>query len=199
MIKSTAEEHHDVHEEVYSKTVFGFWVYLMTDFVLFGTLFATYAVLRNSTYGGPSPKDLFHLPCTLIQTFILLVSSFTSGLAGAAAHRNSRNWVIFLFGVTFLLGIVFMGMEINEFSRLIDAGFSWKRSAFLSGYFTLVGTHGLHMVFGLLWMIVFIVPVFRYGLTYVSIRRLTCLRMFWQFLNIVWIFIFCIVYLLGGY
>ena len=192
-------EHLDAHEETYSKTVFGFWVYLLTDFVLFGTLFATYVVLRSGTYGGPSPKDLFNLPYTLIQTLILLISSFTSGLAGAMAHKGSKNWTVILFGITFLLGIIFMGMEWGEFSRFIGAGASWKRSAFLSAYFTLIGTHGVHMLFGLLWILVFIVPVVREGLTPVSVRRLTCLRMFWQFLNIIWIFIFSIVYLLGGY
>jgi len=187
----------DPYHDVYSKTVFGFWVYIVTDFMVFATLFATYDVLHNSTFGGPSAHELFNLPFTLTQTFILLVSSFTCGLAGICVHRNHKNWTIALFSLTFLLGIAFMGMELSEFTRLISGGNSWNKSAFLSMFFTLVGTHGLHMIFALLWVIILIVPVCLHGLTPVSIKRLTCLRMFWQFLNIVWIFIFTVVYLMG--
>ena len=192
------ESYSDTHHDVYSKTVFGFWVYLLTDFMLFATLFATYIVLRNGIYGGPSAKELFHLPFTLTQTLILLVSSLTSGLAGVAVHRKDQRATIVWFGVTFLLGIAFMGMELSEFIRFVSEGNNWKRSAFLSAFFTLVSTHGLHMVFALLWIIVLILPVWRRGLTSVSVTRLTCLRMFWQCLNVVWIFIFSIVYLMGA-
>ncbi len=191
------EKYPDPHHEVYSKTLFGFWVYIVTDFMLFATLFATYDVLHNKTFGGPSAKELFNLPYTLTQTFILLVSSATIGLAGVFAHRNRKGWTIALFGITFLLGIAFMWMELAEFSTLINEGNSWHRSAFLSVFFTLVGTYGLHMMFGLLWIIILILPVCLHGLTPVSVKRLTCLRMFWQFLNVVWIFIFTIVYLMG--
>lgn len=187
----------DTHHDIYSKTIFGFWVYLLTDFMMFATFFATYAVLCNNTYGGPSAGELFNLPYTLIQTLLLLVSSLTIGLAGAFAHRKHKNWTIALFGVTFLLGIVFMGMELTEFTRFVNEGNSWQRSAFLSVFFTLVGVHGLHVLFGLLWFIVLLPPVWIHGLTPVSVRRLTCLRMFWQFLNIIWVFIFTIVYLMG--
>lgn len=196
--ENISESHLDAHrDEVYSKTVFGFWVYLLTDFILFGALFATYIVLRNNTFGGPSTNELFHLPFNLIQTLILLVSTFVIGLAGASCHRRNKNWTIIFFGVTFLLGIAFMGMELTEFTRLVDSGNSWRRSAFLSAYFTLVGTHGVHMILALIWIIVLIIPVCRHGITPVSLLRLTCLRMFWQFLNIIWVFIFTIVYLLG--
>lgn len=192
------ESHHEAHqEEVYSKTILGFWIYLLTDFMLFGTLFATYIVLESGTYGGPSGRALWNLPFTLIQTLILLTSSFTSGLGGALAHRNCKNGTLALFAITFFLGAVFMGMEFAEFSRLVQGGNSWERSAFLSAFFTLVGTHGLHLLLGLLWIFVLLVPVWRCGLTPVSVKRLTCLRMFWQFLNVVWIFIFTIVYLMG--
>lgn len=193
------EKFPDAYHDVYSKTVFGFWVYLLTDFILFGTLFATYSVLRGSTFGGPSPKELFQLPFTLTQTLFLLTSSFTVGLAGAYAHRKDKQKTIALFLLTFFLGIAFMGMELTEFSRILSRGYSWKTSAFLSAYFTLIATHGIHMIFALLWVIVLILPVWRRGLTAVSVQRLTCLRMFWQFLNIVWVFIFTAVYLVGSY
>jgi cytochrome o ubiquinol oxidase subunit 3 len=183
---------------MYSKTLFGFWLYLFTDFMLFATLFATFVVLSHSTYGGPSGAQLFCLPYTFIQTIALLLASFTIGLGSVAAHRHHRKWTIALFGVTFLLGLVFMGMELSEFSRLIAAGNDWKASAYLSAFFTLIGTHSIHIIFGLLWIIVFIVPVWKHGLTETSVRRLTCLKLFWQFLNVVWIFIFSVVYLLGG-
>lgn len=185
------------HDEVYSKTILGFWLYLLTDFMMFGTLFATYAVLANGTYGGPSARDLFCLPFTLVQTLILLLSSFTIGLGEIRAKQGCKQGTLILFVITFLLGIAFMGMELTEFSSLIKRGADWERSGFLSAFFTLVGTHVIHMIFALLWTIIFIVPVWRLGLTEVSLRRLTCLRMFWQFLNVVWIFIFSIVYLLG--
>jgi cytochrome o ubiquinol oxidase subunit III len=184
-------------DEVYSKTIFGFWVYLLTDCMFFAAFFAAYVVLHNATAGGPSSRDLFYLPFTLVQTLILLICSLFSGLGRAAAHRNDKKGTLIYYGITFLLGILFMGMEMTEFSRMISHGFSWKRSAFLSAFFTLLGTHGLHIIFGLLWILVLLFPVCRYGLTAVDVRRLTCLTMFWQFLNIVWIFIFSIVYLLG--
>ncbi len=194
-------EHLDVRahhlEETNSKTIFGFWTYLMTDCILFGTLFATYIVLHKNTYGGPSAKELFSLPFVLTETLILLTSSFTCTLSKLAAYRNNKNGVIGWFAVTFLLGVAFVGMELFEFNNLVHDGNSWQRSAFLSSFFTLVATHGLHISTGLLWMIILIIPVFRHGLTPVTLRRLTCLRMFWHFLDIVWIFIFTIVYLMG--
>ncbi|MCH9625587.1 MAG: Cytochrome bo(3) ubiquinol oxidase subunit 3 [Chlamydiales bacterium] len=187
----------DTHHDVYSRTIFGFWVYLLTDFMVFATLFITYAVLHPNTFGGPSGKELFNLPFTLIQTLLLLTSSLTAGLGGVCVHRQLKKWTLFLFFITFLLGVGFMWMEVNEFTRLIEGGNSWQRNAFLSVYFTLVGTHGLHMLFALLWVVVLLIPVCYHGIKPNSIKRLTCLRMFWQFLNIVWVFIFSIVYLLG--
>jgi len=195
-------EHLDVRahhlEETYSKTIFGFWTYLMTDCILFATLFATFLVLHKNTFGGPGAKELFSLPFALTETLILLTSSFTCTLSKLAAFRNDKNKVIAWFAVTFLLGVAFIAMELNEFAHLVHDGNSWQRSGFLTAFFTLVGTHGLHISTGLLWMIILIVPVFRNGLTPVSLKRLTCLRMFWHFLDIVWIFIFTIVYLMGA-
>jgi cytochrome o ubiquinol oxidase subunit 3 len=192
----SVKEHH--LEETRVKTIFGFWAYLMTDCILFGTLFATYIVLHTNTFGGPGAKELFSLPFALTETLILLTSSFTCTLSKLAAYRNDKNKVIMWFAVTFLLGVAFIAMELNEFSHLVHEGNSWRRSGFLTGFFTLVGTHGLHISTGLLWMIILIIPVFRHGLTLVSLKRLTCLRMFWHFLDIVWIFIFTIVYLMGA-
>ena len=185
------------HENHESMTYLGFWIYLMTDCILFATLFATYAVLHGNTYGGPSAKDLFELPYALAQTMLLLASSFTSGIAMLQQYLNNKKWVMGWFGVTFLLGAAFLVLELNEFHHFSAAGNNWERSAFLSSYFTLVATHGLHITTGLLWMIVLLVPVFRNGLTPVSLKRLTCLRLFWHFLDVVWIFIFTIVYLMG--
>ncbi len=181
-----------------SKTIFGFWVYIMTDCVLFASLFATFAVLRSNTYGGPSGADIFSLPFVLTETLILLTSSFTAGLAMLSARQRNKKMVFGWFAVTFLLGLAFLGLEINEFSRLATEGNSWRRSGFLSAFFTLVGTHGLHITAGLLWMAVLLPQVLRRGLTVSNIRKLTCLVLFWHFLDIVWIFIFTIVYLMGA-
>ncbi|MBS0621062.1 MAG: cytochrome o ubiquinol oxidase subunit III [Verrucomicrobia bacterium] len=191
---SNAAEH---EAEIYSRTLFGFWTYIMTDCLLFGTLFATYVVLHHNTAGGPSARDLFSLPFALVETMVLLASSFTSGLAMLSTEAKDKNKLLGWFLITFLLGATFVGMELHEFSEFIRAGHSWKTSGFLTGFFTLVGTHGLHVSIGLLWMIVLLVPVIRHGLNPVSLKRLSCLRMFWHFLDVVWIFIFTVVYLMG--
>ncbi len=190
--------HPDTHHDIYSRTVFGFWIYLLTDFILFGTLFATYAVLRNSTFGGPSGSELFDLQSILDRTLVLILSSLTAGLAGATVHRRKKMLALCLFGVTFLLGVLFTWMQFQEFYNLVSSGNSWQKSAFLSAYFTLLGTFMAHVVFGLLWILVLTIPVFFNEITGTTIRRLTCMRMFWQFLNIIWIFIFTFVYLMGG-
>jgi cytochrome o ubiquinol oxidase subunit 3 len=180
-----------------SKTLFGFWVYLMTDVVLFASLFATYAVLHNSNFGGPTGNDIFSLPFVLTETLILLSSSYTSGLAMLAARRGDRRQTLIWFALTFLLGAAFLALELSEFSQLVHEGSSWTRSGFLSGFFTLVATHGLHITTGLIWMGAMMVQVFRWGLFPSAVRRLTMLSMFWHFLDIIWIFIFTIVYLMG--
>jgi cytochrome o ubiquinol oxidase subunit 3 len=187
----------DTHQDVYSKTLFGFWVYLMTDCILFSVLFATYAVLHNNTFGGPSGHDLFSLRYVLIETLALLLSSFTCGMAMLGAEHGAKKQVVGWFAVTFLLGALFVGMEVHEFLDMAHHGFGPDRSAFLSAFFTLVATHGTHITIGLIWMIVLLVPVCRHGLTEVSFKRLTCLKLFWHFLDVVWIFIFTFVYLMG--
>lgn len=192
------EDHHlKVQKEVYDRTIFGFWMYLMTDCVLFGTLFGTYAVLHNNTFGGPTSKELFDLPYALLETIILLVSSFVSGLAMMAAHQNKKAWVITFLIITFLLGASFLTLELKEFSHLVHEGNSWERSAFLSAFFTLVGTHGAHITSGLLWILVMLGHLIFRGLTFSTLRRLTCFTMFWHFLDVIWIFIFTFVYLMG--
>lgn len=180
-----------------SKTVFGFWVYLMTDCVLFGALFATYAVLHGNTFGGPSGKDIFDMPFVLTETLMLLTSSFTAGLAILAAQAQDKRTVIFCLAVTFLLGAAFLGMELYEFHSLVEEGNSWRTSGFLSSFFTLVGTHGMHITAGLIWIGVLVGQILKKGLTAPVTQRLTLFSMFWHFLDIVWIFIFTIVYMMG--
>ncbi len=181
-----------------SKTLFGFWVYLMTDCVVFACLFATYAVLHTSTNGGPSGHELFSLPFVLAETLILLTSSFVCGLAMLAVYRRDKRQVLFWLAITALLGLCFLTLEMTEFRHLVIDGNSWRRSGFLSAFFTLVGTHGLHITFGLIWMIVMMIKVAKDGLKSSYVRKLTMLSLFWHFLDIVWIFIFSIVYLLGA-
>ena len=198
MAAELIEHAHPEHErEVFERTIFGFWMYLMSDCVLFGTLFATYAVLQDSLAGGPSGKELFNLPYALLETLILLTSSFTSGLAMLSAHKKNLLRTILYFAITFILGASFLTLEINEFSHMVQEGNSWQRSAFLSSYFTLVSTHGLHITVGLLWMTVMMAQVLVRGFLPETLKRLTCLCLFWHFLDIVWIFIFTFVYLMG--
>ena len=184
-------------EERNDMTQFGFWVYIMTDCVLFASLFATYAVLHNNTFGGPGGHQLFNPGYVLTETLVLLVSSFTCGLGILAANAKNKNAVIAWFLVTALLGLSFLGLEVSEFGRMIAAGNGPDRSGFLSSYFTLVGAHGLHITAGLIWMGVMITQILRVGLTNGTVRRLTLLSLFWHFLDIVWIFIFTIVYMMG--
>ncbi len=181
-----------------NRSIFGFWIYIMTDCVLFASLFATYAVLHGNTNGGPTGQMLFNLPTVLIETIVLLTSSLTVGLAMLAVHRNKREQALVWLGVTFVLGLAFLGIELREFGNLLYDGNSWTSSAFLSAFFTLVGTHGLHITIGLLWMGVMMTKLVTVGLTRANIRRLTMLSLFWHFLDVIWIFIFTIVYLMGG-
>lgn len=170
----------------------------MTDCVLFGSLFAVFVVLRNNTFGGPSGAQLFNMPYVLIETLVLLLSSFTCGLAVLNAQARRQPLVILFLVVTFLLGATFLGLELNEFHKFAAMGDSWHRSGFLSAYFTLVGTHGLHITVGLLWLFILSVYLIKKGLTPSNIKRLRLFSLFWHFLDLVWIFIFTIVYLFGG-
>lgn len=186
-----------VKEVVDDRRAFGFWVYLMTDCVLFASLFAVYAVLHNNVVDGPSGADIFSLPYVLIETLALLTSSFTCGLAILAARQGLRRQVMIWLGVTCVLGLLFLGMELTEFHRLAAEGNSWRRSGFLSAFFTLVGTHGAHITVGLLWIAVLGGQLWHRGLTENTQRRLILFSLFWHFLDVVWIFIFSLVYLMG--
>ena len=180
-----------------NNTVFGFWVYLMSDCVLFASLFATYAVLQVETAGGPSAKELFSLPFVLIETLILLTSSFTVGLALLAAHAHKKFQTLVFLKITLLLGFAFLGMELYEFRHLIEEGHGPSGSAFLSSFFTLVGTHGAHVAAGSLWMLVVAAHILWRGLAE-NMTKLMCVALFWHFLDVIWIFIFTFVYLLGA-
>jgi cytochrome o ubiquinol oxidase subunit 3 len=176
---------------------FGFWLYLMTDLVLFASIFATYAVVGRNYAGGPTGKDLFDLRYLFVETMFLLFSSATFGLAALAVHNDRKGLVLTWLVVTFLLGFGFIAMEINEFYHLILDGNGPQRSAFLSAFFTLVGTHGAHVTFGLIWIAVMMGQIDTKGLTTPVRSRLMRLGMFWHFLDIVWVGVFTIVYLLG--
>ncbi|WP_416772820.1 cytochrome o ubiquinol oxidase subunit III [Pseudomonas sp. RHF3.3-3] len=195
--QAIAHNHEQGHEDAGSLKVFGFWVYLMTDCILFATLFASYAVLRDNVAGGPSTVDIFELPYVLGETLLLLLSSMTYGYAMLALNRGAAGQVIRWLGLTFLLGSAFVGMEINEFHHLVQEGYGPARSGFLSAFFTLVATHGLHVAIGLIWMAVLMCQVARRGITGTTAMRLSCLSLFWHFLDVIWICVFTVVYLLG--
>jgi cytochrome o ubiquinol oxidase subunit 3 len=188
---------HNHIQETDEKTFLGFWLYIMSDCLLFATLFVTYAILHHGTAGGATSKELFRLPFVLVETMLLLTSSFTSGLAMLKQNLDRKRHLIGWLCVTFILGASFVGMELHEFAGLVHEGHSYRESAFLSAFFTLVGTHGLHVTVGLIWMVVFMIQVGKMGMTPMVMRRLTCFRLFWHFLDVVWIFIFTFVYLMG--
>ncbi len=184
------------HDHPESNSVFGFWIYLMTDCVLFASLFAVFGVMMHQFAGGPTGKDLFDIPGVALETAVLLLSSITYGFAMIGAHQRRAGAVLGWLVVTFALGVMFLTLELREFSHLIEDGAGPDRSAFLSSFFTLVSTHGLHVFFGLIWMVVLMLQVIRRPeLDERQIRRLTCLSLFWHFLDIVWICVFTFVYL----
>jgi len=191
-------EHEERHEPEYKdRVMFGFWVYLMTDLLMFTVLFAVYAVLHANTAGGPSGRDLFSQPMALAETLILLTSSFTAGLGMVGARLGNKKQVLTWFGITFALGLAFLSIELYEFREFIHEGHTLATSAFLSSFFVLVGTHGLHITSGLLWMAITLAFVVKRGLNVHLVRKLNLLSLFWHFLDIVWIFIFTVVYLMA--
>jgi cytochrome o ubiquinol oxidase subunit 3 len=189
-------EHHEHHDQESLKT-FGFWLFLITDVILFSTLFATYVVLRGNTNGGPTAEELIQLPIIIASTFILLTSSFTSGLAVLAMHRGALRQLIFWLGVTVLLGASFVALEIYEFTHMVHEGATMSTSAFLSAFYTLVGTHGLHVSIGLVWMAALMLQLRKRGITPVTERKVNVISLYWHFLDVVWIFVFTVVYLMG--
>ncbi|MES2971783.1 MAG: cytochrome o ubiquinol oxidase subunit III [Patescibacteria group bacterium] len=196
MITNHETSHQEDHEAAANdRVMFGFWVYLMTDLLMFAVLFAVYAVLNGRTFGGESGRELFSLPLALAETLILLTSSFTCGIGMIAARRNNKAQTLMWFGITFALGLAFLSLELKEFAELIHEGHTLRSNAFLSSFFVLVGTHGLHITSGLLWMAITLVYVMKRGLNSHMVRKLAMLSLFWHFLDIVWIFIFTVVYL----
>jgi cytochrome o ubiquinol oxidase subunit 3 len=185
------------YSDIIGVQTFGFWIYLMSDLIIFATLFATFIVLGHNYAGGPTGKELFDLRYTLGETMFLLFSTVAYGMVMLAVHAGKKKAVLIGLAVTFLLGLGFVLMEIYEFYGLVAAGHGPDRSAFLSSFFTLVGTHGTHVTFGLIWMATLIGQVAVKGLTSPVQSRLTRLSMFWHFLDIIWIGIFSIVYLMG--
>ena len=190
----TDPETHEIAEEI----VFGFWVFLMSDLVIFALLFATYAAMLGATAGGPMAADVFDLKSAALETLVLLTSSFTFGMASLSmkyAHR--RHWLLTWLGVTLLLGLVFLGLELHDFRVMFGEGAVPGRSGWLSAFFALVPTHGLHVTFGSIWIVVMMVQVLVFGVSGVVKTRILRLGLFWHFLDIVWIGIFSLVYLQG--
>lgn len=178
-------------------TTLGFWLYLMTDIMIFASLFATYMVLVNATAGGPTTSDIYSADFALLQTVILLTSSFTCGVAALMLRRGKKSASMWLLLVTALLGAAFLTLELVEFTNLVHEGYSWQTSAFLSAFFTLVGTHGLHITVGLLWAGSLLVYMYRNKPNSDMLRKMSLFALFWHFLDIIWIFIFTVVYLFG--
>ncbi|HIV69500.1 MAG TPA: cytochrome o ubiquinol oxidase subunit III [Candidatus Aquabacterium excrementipullorum] len=194
----TAREYHlahDPHPE--NGTALGFWMYLMSDCLIFATLFATYGVLGRSYAGGPGGAELFDLKLVAINTAFLLISSITFGFAMLRKQLNDKSGTLVWLAVTAVFGLAFLALELYEFHHLIHEGAGPQRSAFLSSFFTLVGTHGLHVTFGIIWLVVLMVQISKHGLIHENKRRLMCLSMFWHFLDVVWIGVFTFVYLMG--
>lgn len=188
----------DGHEhEPGGATLIGFWIYLMSDALLFATIFATFGVLSSSFAGGPTPGEIFDLELVALNTAILLVSALTCGLAMIAMQAGRLGAVRAWLAVTALLGVAFVGIELYEFAHLIAEGATPQRSGYLSAFFTLVGTHGLHVTLGVVWIAVMLVQLGQRGLHPDNRRRLLCLSMFWHFLDVIWIGVFTFVYLLG--
>ncbi|RDK09976.1 cytochrome o ubiquinol oxidase subunit III [Cupriavidus lacunae] len=185
--------HH--HHEAGSHTPLGFWLYLMSDCLIFAVLFATFGVLSGNTAGGPVGRQLFELPFVFAETMVLLLSSYTFGLAMLSQGADAAPRMIRWLTVTFALGALFIAMEVYEFAHLLHEGAGPGVSAYLSAFFTLVGTHGLHVTSGLLWLAVMIHQIRHFGLDDIVRRRLACLSLFWHFLDLVWICVFTFVYL----
>ena len=185
-------DHHPEHP-----TMLGFWLYLMSDTLVFACLFACYGVLGRNYAGGPTGGDVFDLSTLALNTTLLLLSSITYGFAVLQIQQDRRDGTLFWLAITGLLGAGFVGIELREFAHLIADGNGPQRSAFLSSFFTLVSTHGLHVSFGIVWLVTLMVQVAQHGLIAANKRRLLCLSMFWHFLDLVWIGVFTFVYLMG--
>ena len=178
-------------------TGYGFWIFLLSDIIMFSAFFAAYAVLVGDTAGGPSGRELFNLRNVGLETAFLLVSSFTVGLAGIGARAHSGSWFYSAMAATFILGAAFLSIEVREFAGMVARGAGPTRSGFLSAFFTLVGCHGLHVAAGLLWLLTMMAQVFAKGYRADILRRMLCFSLFWHALDIIWVAIFTVVYLMG--
>jgi cytochrome o ubiquinol oxidase subunit 3 len=176
---------------------YGFWIFLLSDIVMFSALFAAYAVLVRATAGGPTGAALFNQGSAAIETACLLASSYTCGLMSLSVNARRRGAIYFFAALTFVLGAAFVTLEIREFADMIARGAGPQRSAFLSAFFTLVGCHGLHVTAGLVWLTVMMAQVIAKGIRPVVERRLLCFALFWHALDIIWVWLFTVVYLMG--
>lgn len=199
-----AQAHADAHDhkhgrghvDLESLKQFGFWLFMITDVILFSTLFATFVVLRGNVAGGPTGTELIEMNGIIVSTFILLTSSFTSGLALLSMNKGDKKGLILWLAVSALLGLSFVYLEVNEFMHLVHEGAKISTSAYWSAFYTLVGTHGLHVSLGIVWMIAVIIQLSKRGITPVTKRKVNILSLYWHFLDAVWIFVFSIVYLM---
>ena len=195
-----ATSYYDPHEHEHAaggSTMLGFWIYLMSDCLIFAVMFAMYGVLGSSYAGGPTPNELFDLPLVAVNTSALLLSSITYGFAMLEAQRRRVSMTLLWLAVTGLFGLTFVSIELFEFHHMIQEGAGPQRSAFLSSFFALVGTHGLHVSVGIVWLVTLMIQVARKGIEPANHRRLACLSLFWHFLDVIWIGVFTFVYLMG--
>jgi len=177
---------------------YGFWIFILSDIVMFSALFAAYAVLSGNTAGGPSGRELFNLRSVFVETACLLVSSYTCGLGMLSAERREAGRFLLFAALTFVLGAAFLFIEVSEFAGMVSRGAGPSRSAFLSSFFSLVGMHGAHVTAGLVWLVYMVAQVLAKGLRATVLRRLVCFSLFWHALDIVWIGVMTLVYLLGA-
>jgi cytochrome o ubiquinol oxidase subunit III len=178
---------------------YGFWIFILSDMVMFSALFAAFAVLRGNTAGGPAGSELFDLRSVFIETMCLLVSSYTCGLGALSAERRQPGRFLIFAVATFVLGAAFLFIEVTEFARMIGTGAGPSRSGFLSAFFTLVGMHGVHVASGLIALVYLSAQVIAIGLQTAVLRRLLCWSLFWHALDIVWVGVFTLVYLMGDW
>lgn len=190
-------DHHHEHDS-FSKVTFGFWIFLLSDCSMFSALFASYDVLKNHTINGIGIKDIASMPYLLVQSLLLLACPLFCGIAQSAFYKRNKAMLLFSLLLSLLFGLAFIAMQANEYAYLINSGNSWHKSAFLSIFFSLLGVHSAHLVVALLWTVILMIQFSMKGLTAAMRTRLTCLSMFFAFLNIIWLFIFTIVYLMGA-
>jgi cytochrome o ubiquinol oxidase subunit 3 len=199
--QATAEHgEHGVHDTASKRIIagYGFWIFLLSDIIMFAAFFAAYAVLSGETAGGPGGRELFDLKRVAIETGCLLASSFTCGMAGLGVEAR-KPWLFYAgMAATFVLGAAFLGLELIEFTEMINQGAGPSRSAFLTAFFTLVGCHGLHVTVGLLWLLTMMAQVFAKGFRPDILRRVLCFSLFWHALDIIWVALFTVVYLYGA-